>query len=109
MKLTKDKYGSIIDEETGKTLLLTGVAMPCGNADPIAAINTEEMFRRVNQHDALAQLNKELVEALMHTNQVLYNTLKLWNDQKCNNNDLLDYELCSDNQELIKRTKELAE
>jgi hypothetical protein len=64
MKLTKDKYGSIIDEETGKTLLLTGVAMPCGNADPIAAINTEEMLKRVNQHDALVVMNSELVEAL---------------------------------------------
>lgn len=64
MKLTINKYGSITDESTGKTLLLNGVAIPCGNADPKAALNTKEMVKRCNQHDKLVELNKELVEAL---------------------------------------------
>ena len=64
MKLTINEYGSVTDESTGKTLLLNGVAMPCGNADPKAALNTKEMVNRCNQHDKLVELNNELVKAL---------------------------------------------
>jgi hypothetical protein len=61
----------------------------------------------INQHDALVAMNAELVKALDHTNQVLYNTIKLWNSSRSNQNDPLDCELCNENQVLITKAKEL--
>jgi hypothetical protein len=78
--------------------------------DDCDLFNLDEMgaaAHAINKHDALVTMNAELVKALDHTNQVLYNTIKLWNSSRSNQNDPLDYELCNENQVLIHKAKEL--
>ena len=71
-------------------------------------LNAVEAKKPAVQYDPLVAMNTELVKALDHTNQVLYNTIKLWNSSKSNKNDPLDYELCNENQILIHKAKELS-
>ena len=71
-------------------------------------LNAVEGKKPTGQYDALVAMNAELVKALENTNQVLYSTIKLWNFSKSNQNDLLDCELCNENQVLIHKAKELS-
>jgi len=86
--------------------LLDGVAIPCGNADPIAAINTEEMLKRVNQHDALTQINQELVDALNSMTNFNFKLIRDYNGRHAPWNQM-DEEHLHDSHVLINKAKGL--
>lgn len=56
----RGRYGEVVDD-SGKTVLLTGIAMPCGPRNPEAERNTEDMLTAIRYHDRLV----EALEAAM--------------------------------------------